>query len=137
MARILSTLLLLVAIPACNDSSLSLSDLPAAATDALCTYAARCGEMPDVASCKAAAGTDMGQLLADVKAGKTKYDGKAAAACLDAMRSASCNESDPLNLDEPQERILRPLVCSGCVSGWPSKTTTGGPQPRWFQTDTR
>jgi len=66
----------------CSDSGIALSDLPAAATDILCTYAARCGEMPDVDSCKAAGGTDMGQLLADVKAGKTKYDGKAAAACL-------------------------------------------------------
>jgi hypothetical protein len=97
MAKVISALLFLVTIPACSDSGIALSDLPAAATDILCTYAARCGEMPDVDSCKAAGGTDMGQLLADVKAGKTKYDGKAAAACLDAMSSMSCNYSDPVN----------------------------------------
>jgi hypothetical protein len=128
MAKILSTLLLLVAIPACDsDNSISLSDLPAATVDALCTYSARCGQMPDVASCKAAAGTDMGQLSADVQAGKIKYDGKAAAACLDAMRSASCNHSDPFNEGEPQAckdalkgTVADNGVCysgSECVSG--------------------
>jgi hypothetical protein len=101
MAKILSALLLLAAIPACSDSSLSLSDLPAAAADAVCTYGARCGQMPDVASCKAASNFDT-QLLADVQAGRTKYDGRAAAACFDAMRSASCNYSDPFNAGEPQ-----------------------------------
>jgi hypothetical protein len=100
MARILSVLLLLAAIPACSDSSLSFSDLPAAAADAVCTYGARCGQMPDVASCKAAANFDA-QLLADVQAGRTKYDGKAAAACLDALRSQSCNYSNQLS-ETPQ-----------------------------------
>ena len=56
MAKI-SALLLLVAIPACSDSGIALSDLPAASVDAFCTYAARCGQMPDVASCKAASDT--------------------------------------------------------------------------------
>jgi len=101
MAKIRSALLLLVAIPACSDSSLSFSDLPAAAADAVCTYGTRCGQMPDVASCKAAASFDP-QLLADVQAGRTKYDGKAAAACFDAMRSGSCDYSDAFNADEPQ-----------------------------------
>ncbi len=101
MGKILSALLLSVAVPACSDSSVSLSDLPAAAADAVCTYGARCGQMPDVASCKAAANFDT-QLLADVQAGRTKYDGKAAAACFDAMRSGSCNYSDPFNAGEPQ-----------------------------------
>ena len=121
MAKIFSALLLLVAIPACSDSGIALSDLPAAATDAFCTYAARCGEMPDVASCKAAAGTDMGQRLADVTAGRIKYDGKAAAACLDAMRSASCSASDPFSQDEPQackDALKGTVADSGlCYSG--------------------
>ena len=128
MVKIRSALLLLLVIPACDsDNSISLSDLPAATVDALCTYAARCGQMPDVASCKAAAGTDTGQLSADVQAGKIKYDGKAAAACLDAMRSASCNHSDPFNEGEPQAckdafkgTVADNGVCysgSECVSG--------------------
>jgi hypothetical protein len=128
MVKIRSALLLLLVIPACDsDNSISLSDLPAATVDALCTYAARCGQMPDVASCKAAAGADMGQLSADVQAGKIKYDGKAAAACLDAMRSASCNHSDPFNEGEPpackdalKGTVADNGVCysgSECVSG--------------------
>ena len=128
MAKILSALLLLVAIPACDgDKSLSLSDFAAAATDAFCSYAARCGQMPDVATCKAAAGTDTGQLSADVTAGRVKYDGKAAASCLEAFRSASCNYSDPFNEGEPQAckdafkgTVADNGVCYGgseCVSG--------------------
>ena len=128
MGKIFSALLFLVAIPACDgDKSLSLSDFPAAATDAFCTYAARCGQMPDKATCKAAAGTDTGQLSADVTAGKIKYDGKAAAACFDAMRSASCNYSDPFNAGEPQvcKDVFKGTVAdngvcysgSECVSG--------------------
>ncbi|HJX66816.1 MAG TPA: hypothetical protein VJ860_23025 [Polyangia bacterium] len=102
MAKIFSALLLLVAIPACSDSGIALSDLPAAAADAVCTGQARCGEMPDVASCKAARANDIEQLLADVSVGRIKYDGKAAAACLDVFRSASCNYSDQRGLEEPQ-----------------------------------
>jgi hypothetical protein len=110
MDKISSALLVLVAIPACSDSGIALSDVPAASVDAFCTYAARCGQMPDVASCKAASDTDFGQRLADVTAGRIKYDGKAAAACFDAMRSASCNYSDPFNAGEPQ-------ICKDALKG--------------------
>ena len=136
MAKIHSALLLLATIPACSDSSLSLSDLPAAATDALCTYAARCGQMPDVATCKAASLTEMGRISADVGAGRVNYDGKAAAACLNAVRSGSCNHSDPFNAGEPQvcKDAFRGTVASGgacydgaeCVSGSCSGTACSG-----------
>jgi hypothetical protein len=95
MRKIPSALLLLAVIPACDgDKSISLSDFPAAAVDAGCSRAARCGLVPDKASCVAASNPDIGQLSADVTAGRVRYDGKAAAACLDALRSLSCNYSD-------------------------------------------
>ncbi len=117
MRKIPSALLLLAVIPACDgDKSISLSDFPAAAVDADCSRAARCGLVPDKASCVAASNPDIGQLpctvsglaatatcvaasnpdigqlSADVTAGRVRYDGKAAAACLDALRSLSCND---------------------------------------------
>ena len=127
MDKISSALLLLVAIPACSDSSIALSDVAAAAADAVCTYQARCGEMPDVASCKAARSSDVEQSMADVNAGRIKYDGKAAATCLDAIRSQSCNYSDQSVESEPQacKDVSRGTVAdngvcysgSECVSG--------------------
>ena len=102
MVKSLSALLLLATIPACSDSSLSLSEVSAAAADAVCTYRARCGQMPDVASCKAVTQREDAQLSADVTAGRVKYDGKAAAACLEVFRSASCNYSDKSGQNEPQ-----------------------------------
>ena len=77
MAKIHSALLLLVVLPACDgDKSISLSDLPAVTADAGCTRSVRCGLTPDKASCVAASNPDIGQLSADVKAGRIKYDGK-------------------------------------------------------------
>jgi len=136
MDRISSALLLLVAIPACSDSNTALSDLPAAAADAVCTYQARCGQMPDVATCKAATQTDTAQLSADVASGKTKYDGKAAAACLDMFRSESCNLSVQGGQPEPQackDAFKGTVVAGGvcyadteCASGDCSGTVCSG-----------
>lgn len=122
MRKIPSALLLLAVIPACDgDKSISLSDFPAAAVDAGCSRAARCGLVPDKASCVAASNPDIGQLSADVTAGRVRYDGKAAAACLDALRSLSCNYSDQGGQAELQacREVVSGAVAAGgvCYSG--------------------
>jgi hypothetical protein len=108
MGKVLSALSLLLVISACDggskpgdggskpggsDAGISLSDFPAALVDGICAYAVRCGQMPDLATCKAAFRADEGQVSADVQAGRTKYDGTAAAACLDTLGSRSCSRA--------------------------------------------
>jgi hypothetical protein len=125
MGKIVSALLLLVAIPACSDASIALSNLPAADLDALCSYMARCGEMPDKTSCEAAVNPDLAQLSAGVQAGRIKYDGKAAAACLDVLKSASCNYSALQTEPQACRDTFKGTVASGgvcytgmdCISG--------------------
>jgi hypothetical protein len=101
VGKIFSALSFLLVIPACDggstpaggDTSISLPDFPAALVDGICAYEVRCGQMPDLATCKAAIQADRGQLSADVQAGRTQYDAKAAAACLGALGSRSCSRS--------------------------------------------
>ena len=104
MGKVFSVLSFLLVIPTCDggstpaggDTSISLPDFPAALVNGICTYAVRCGQMPDLATCKATIQADEGQVSADVQAGRTKYDGKAAAACLDTLRSRSCSRAQGL-----------------------------------------
>jgi hypothetical protein len=81
-------------------ASIPPADFPATFVDAVCSYGARCGLMPDKASCVTATAVDpsLTKLQAGVKAGRLKYDDRAAAACLDAVRSQSCNYSEQFAL---------------------------------------
>jgi hypothetical protein len=94
-----------------NAASIPPADFPATFVDALCSYGARCGLMPDKASCVTATAVDpsLTKLQAGVKAGRIKYDDRAAAACLDVVRSQSCNYSDGL--------ALAPQACKDTFSG--------------------
>ena len=117
MGRVFSALSFLLVLPACDggstpaggDTSTSLADFAAALVDGVCTYEVRCGQMPDLATCKAALQADEGQASADVQAGRTKFDGKAAAACLDSLQSRSCSRAQGL-WSESQ-------VCKGILQG--------------------
>jgi hypothetical protein len=84
----------------CGGSSSSgpipLADLPAQVTAAFC-QANACGQYPDHATCvQSMSGSNLPRLQAAVAAGKTKYDGAAAAECLNALGAsfASCKLSD-------------------------------------------
>ena len=127
MGKIFWALSFLVAIPACSDTSISLSDLPTADLDALCSYMVRCGQMPDKTSCEVAVQIGLGQLSADVETGRVQYDGKAAATCLDALRSQSCSYLDQELQTDTQacRQAVRGTVAAGgvcysdseCISG--------------------
>jgi hypothetical protein len=88
-------------------ASIPLADLGARLLDAICTREVRCGVYPDKATCEAEAGDllDEGQLIADVNAGRSVYDGKAAADCLSTYDSptgfGSCSNSVALSAHGP------------------------------------
>jgi hypothetical protein len=104
-----------------------LSSLSGQVLDALCPAAVRCGEYPDVGTCRSSMSTDVGQIQADVNAGKVKYDGKQAAACIDALSGvlASCDVTGPLDQPMACTKTFTGTVAAGgdcyipqeCVSG--------------------
>jgi hypothetical protein len=75
-----------------DGGSIAIGDLPAAAEDAVCARALRCGQYPDKANCEAVLSFQL-QLEADVASGKVIYDGKAAAACLRSYGALGCKIS--------------------------------------------
>jgi hypothetical protein len=72
----------------------SLADFAKQAEEAACTRAVRCGWFPDVATCTTASTWKTDQLVASSKAGRIQYDGKAAAACIEAVAGLGCNLTD-------------------------------------------
>ncbi|MBC7978425.1 MAG: hypothetical protein H7138_25860, partial [Myxococcales bacterium] len=86
-----------VVLTACGDGggSLSIEAYPAALRDAFCAYAVDCGTIVDVEACRT---TTIGQpphlsasLVAAVEAGKVKFRGGDAQACVDALAGRSCD----------------------------------------------
>jgi hypothetical protein len=75
---------------------ISLQDLPARAEMVVCQAAVACQVYPDEASCRAAVTTNLGQIQADVAAGKITYDPTQAGACLDSATAVlACRLSAP------------------------------------------
>jgi hypothetical protein len=102
--------LALVVLVGCG-GGLDFDDYAAAADDARCTYLVRCGLFPDQAACRAyleRRRLEPRSLAAAIDAGKTRYDGEAAEACLAALASASCSAAH-----EPGE----PDVCDAIFTG--------------------
>jgi hypothetical protein len=65
-----------------------MEDFASAFIDASCTRAVACGQVPDKATCVAAnALNDFDDFFASVRAGKTTYDGAAAAKCIATERA--------------------------------------------------
>ena len=142
-----SAWLLLAAIPSCGSgtgggaggtgggsgTSIPIAEFPAAFVDAICGYMARCGQMPDKATCQAAISPDLPRQVAAANAGNIKYDANAAAACVDAAKSVGCSYWDPAGRVAAQscQQAFRPLVINGgpcfiseeCISGY-CKTAT-------------
>jgi hypothetical protein len=91
----------LVAVATCGGGgSISLQDLGTQAKAAVCAYEVRCGLFPDQASCVGSVVSNLGQLMADVNAGKIAYDGVAASECLNVLSTASCSLSGSANVDQ-------------------------------------
>ena len=80
---------------------LPLADLEASLTQAQCEYMVRCGGYPDAVACKTSMLWTVDQVIAGVTAGRMTYDGRAAAACRDVIRSTGCNTTDQPE-DSPQ-----------------------------------
>jgi hypothetical protein len=94
----------------CGGGNIPLSDLPARAEDVVCNAELACQAYPDSASCHAALHTNLDQIQADVAAGKIKYDGAQAAACLDSESTILiCRLSAP--------RVRQPSACAATFVG--------------------
>jgi alpha-tubulin suppressor-like RCC1 family protein len=80
------------ALSACGGgrARVPLAKLEARLVSVKCQASVRCGEFPDDATCEAATGAHIGQLMADVAAGTCRYDEAAAANCLDAVAAMGC-----------------------------------------------
>ncbi len=101
--RLFIALLFPLTMAACGGgASIKIDDLDGKVLDAICTQDVACGQFADKASCLAALQVSEAQIVADVKAGKIKYDGSAAADCLDAISGQSCNLTDQLGAGTPQ-----------------------------------
>jgi hypothetical protein len=87
----------LILIAGCHESgaSLPLSGLEAKGLQANCEYGAKCGDFPDVETCKTSASpASLAQMTASVNAGRVQYDANAAATCLNDVASMGCNRAD-------------------------------------------
>jgi hypothetical protein len=119
--RFALVLLPLSAIAGCDDdASIPLADLGAKFAAAECDVGVRCGTFADKASCMASLTVDLGQYAADVKAGRMRYDGNAAANCMAAFESAqgSGGCSVTSSLSTPQS-----MACQSIFTG---TVTVGG-----------
>jgi hypothetical protein len=113
-----------------TSAGIALAEFPSEYMDAYCSYLARCAFMPDKATCEATLVLDLPQLVAGVKAEKIKYDAKAAAACLAAIKSMACTKGFP---SPTCKDAMKPLVINGgacfvddeCITGYCDKGTCG------------
>jgi hypothetical protein len=118
--RVLAAVLLFAASSCGGDGGnakpVPLSELGSTLLDLICSRAAQCGQFPDKPTCVASNIADIGQLMADVSAGKTKYDGAAAGTCFAKVRATlSCTVSSQANAptDPSCEQIFTGTVADG------------------------
>ena len=94
--------LLTLTLAACGGGgggTVALPELGARLADAECAYEVRCGFFPDQATCVAATPSNLAQVTADVRTGKTIYDGAAASDCLALIANLSCQASVTSDLE--------------------------------------
>lgn len=106
-----------------------------------CARNVACGQTPDMATCVASSWLDLGQLFAAVSAGKTTYDGAAAAKCFAAtsLVSVACTRSahettptDPSCAQIFNGTLPEGAACSeadDCLSANCNTTTCSGTPP--------
>ena len=119
---------------------IAMGDYVPALIDKDCTRSVACGQTPDKATCIAASSIDLGNLFAAVSAGKTRYDGTAAATCIAAGRaSTACTmtaqasvPSDPACAQIFNGTLAEGAACSQgdeCLSGSCNITSCSGTPP--------
>jgi hypothetical protein len=99
-----------------GDGSLPLANLVERGEQAVCSQEVRCGGFPDVASCIASSVWDLGSLVVSINAGRIRYDGRAAAACIQALAALGCNLGDRSDDAAPP----------ACASAFMATVTVGG-----------
>ncbi len=108
-------LCLAVALAACGSDSISINDFGKRYIAARCSFQVTCQEMPDTATCEASYSlNDSGflTLVAAVNAKTVKYDGEAAASCVDSVASTSCAFSG-FYLKDPCAKVFTGTVATG------------------------
>ena len=124
----------LVSVLGCGGgSSVSIDEFQSQALDALCGRAVRCGQYPDLAACDGATFSKL-QVISDVQAGVTRYDGKEAASCLAALRTSACTNSQLSVLADSCNSVFQGTRAAGascfideeCASGNCNTTTCLG-----------
>jgi hypothetical protein len=80
-----------------SPGGVSIDQIPTAYKRALCEFYARCGELPDIATClDANLGVDIHVdpgMMAAIAQGRAFYDGVAVATCFDAIGARACDTS--------------------------------------------
>lgn len=120
--------LAIVLLAACTSHTaapIAVEDLDQAYADSECAYVARCGELPDVATCKGAytgyhfPGIVLEDAIAAIGEGKIEYDGAAARTCVDAIASAPCDLTSQANrIASPAcDRIFKGTIGDGAACG--------------------
>src|SRR5215471_15360613 len=87
---------------ACGGAVVPIDQYAKAAVQANCALLVHCGAIPDGAACEATTVVDVAQLVADVKMGWVRYDGAAAADCLNLASTGSCDLTDRMTAAEPR-----------------------------------
>jgi hypothetical protein len=114
LRQLVALALVLLSLPACSEGNPTKAPLPpdggsktsgpiplanvtAMFTQVRCEDRVRCRQYPDLDTCMESDPPWFEQPVAGVKAGRTQYDGNAAAECFDALRAQpwSCNQNDP------------------------------------------
>jgi hypothetical protein len=86
--------------------SVPLESLATQTAHARCAYYIQCGFYADEASCEAQQPGDNARLMADVAAGKARYDGVAAATCLASYRAKPCTVTAYYNDDPACQQMV-------------------------------
>ena len=116
MKRLIVAALCLGACGAGDGDSIPIDELAGRAMDAVCALEIRCGAAPDRAACEESVYQRL-QLEADVKAGKVIYDGRAAAACLNAYGTLGCSASDAALFNASHQQSCDDVVKGTVAAG--------------------
>ncbi len=86
---------------------------------ALCNQYARCGQMPDQATCDAVQGDTRLtlQLLTDAVLGRVTYDEAGARTCVEAIRNRVCDNAQATQKALNAQRCMRQDVCRNGTRG--------------------
>jgi hypothetical protein len=94
---------LIITMTACGGDSIALKDLQTESIDARCAYLVKCGLFADNQTCQTffiVTADPSAQAAVDAK--KLSYSGENAAACLEQIKSASCDSTSKTAREQPE-----------------------------------